>query len=258
MAGWILYVRDYSADVVPVFSGFTNGANCTSGYDSMVASIAASGTKTITWTFASAVTCQAVGIANHTLTSADTVSLQYSGSYTHVGTSPDPATGAVDQVLDMGASQSSTIWRVSLVVTGSRKIGCVSLLSGGAKHLLTFENISAPRFPLGNQYGAMVAVQATGAGHWIEQRRGGAYEMLDMTFPYVPKSLASGAGYIDESFLNEVEGSQGWLGPLWVTDDKGKAYHVNIVRPVDAPVTHLGGLQTVTLRLRTVPHIGLV
>lgn len=265
MGQWILYLHDYgpSASTITATS-VTNGARSCRGFDNGIAVVSAS-TSYIDITFPSACSIGAIGFANHNLTSSVGVNLYYySGGFSQYGTTKN-LTGYVDEVLDWGAAGSYARWKIDINTANGMKIGGISFLSYLSYHKLTLTN-TEPKYPIGNALGAMVARQSTATGEIIGQRHGGAFMDLDLEIPLVQlrSTTANTEGWLDDAFLRETHPttgvamlSQGFPNAIWVKDDNGDFHHCT-VRGISAPVTHFGGRATVTLSLRTIPHVGLI
>lgn len=262
MANWTLYLRDLALEAVPsTSSGWTNGTHCSNGYDTMISSLATSGT--LDWTFSAAQNVQYVAIGNHSFPSGTVQLFYWTGSTYAPAHAAHNLTGYTDGVFLCDNAQSTTKWRVT--ITASGKIGCVSLFTASTSHVLEY-SVAGPVWPIDTPLNAGIATQETVTGNLIEQRRGGAYRTFQIRIPNLRISSTGSEGLIDDTFLQEIvggvtTGAQGWMGPFWMTDDNSKAYHVHVLRPIQFRWT--GGAKTdgpfgeAILTLRTTPRLGL-
>jgi len=262
MALWKLYVRDYAPEGTKTFTNISNGPNATLGFDSCIAACT-TGLATIVWQFASAVTIRGFALANHNFPAATpdpTIKLEHSANgitYTEL-VAAQTVSSYFDKLYDAGATASNIYWRITISGASDQKFGGISLLGGATYHYWAFTD-TYPAIPIDQPWDAVVGVQQTATGGLIEQRRGGAFKTYDLKFRYL-NQFASNEGCADDSFLYEAftSGTQGWIGGLWLTDDWGHPHHCNVIRPVSFVQDTAGGRGTLHLRLRTIPHCGLV
>lgn len=256
MANWKLYLRDYMSEAgILTPSNMTNVRNACKGIPSSVASIT-NATAGVTIQFAASTTIRALAIDLHNL---DGVTLkgfhggvQWGGNKTVVGNGP--------QVFDLASAQANTAFTFGIYDAAGKQIGNMGLLGGLTGEYIEFSG-SWITYPIGRQMDAQIGLQYTGTGIEIGQRRGGASQILACHVTHVLPNATTGTqatneALLDNTFLLESYGTQGWLGPLWLVDDNGTAYHCTVVRPLNFPFTAAGGFAEFDLVVRTIPVIG--
>jgi hypothetical protein len=258
MANWKLYLRDYmSSASVLTPSYMMNGRNACTGLPSSIASItgASAGVKA---TFAANTTIRAIAIDAHNLDGCTVKGLYGSGS-TQWG-STQTVVGNGPQVFDLGSTKTDTIFSLGIYGATGKTVGNLGLLGGLTGEYIEFSG-SWITYPIGRQMDAHIGIQRTGTGVRIEQRRGGASQIMACHVVNVQPNATAGTqatneGLIDNTFLLETYGVQGWLGPLWLVDDAGTSYHCHVVRPLNFPFTAAGGFAEFDLVIETIPTIG--
>ena len=164
------------------------------------------------------------------------------------------------------AAHSAATFNLYVYDAIGKQIGNMGLLGGGVNPALLVDYIefsgSWITYPIGRQMNAHIGIQRTGTGVRIEQRRGGASQILACHVENVQPNATAGSqaaneAMIDDTFMTEQHGVQGWLGPLWLVDDNGAAYHCHVVRPLNFPFTAAGGFAEFDLVVETIPVIGL-
>jgi hypothetical protein len=161
-------------------------------------------------------------------------------------------------VIDMGTYGSAADWTMQIGTSASGlKAGCLSLLSHD--RMITVTN-AWPVYPIEQAFDAHIGRQITVTGQPIEQRRGGATRLIGIEIPYVKLAATDSGqeGWLDDYWMDEAYGVQGFLGAVWLVNDNGNAFHGHIQRPIGAPITHVGGRSRISLTLKTIPHIGLM
>jgi hypothetical protein len=258
MSAWTFYLQDRAPRASTFsFVGMSSGRNCVAGYDNMFAAFTST-TAEIHINLPSALSVRGFALANHNLANAIAKLYKSStgptGPWTQVGTDQTiPSTA--DFVFDAGSSNTARYWSLNFSsVTTANRIACVSLLSGETNHLIVVADENKP-IAIDSVFDAGVVPVATAIGEIVEQIMGGSTERITLTLDHVRLSDSSGMGLFDEGFMLTTFGIQGWRGPFWMVDDNGKAYHVRLIRPVQAPYTRATkGRRRMTIILETVPH----
>lgn len=250
MSNWILYTCDLGIDAAVTGTNISSPSNSFNGYEAMFSSPQASPVNYVV-TLASG-SVGAFAIANHNIAS---------GSITVGGTTLTLA-GYTDEGKACSAGSPVTIQ-----VTGgtSKKIGCLSLMSGASEHAITLTNCW-PTYPLGQSYGAITSDQMTGGGHIIRQRRGGAFKEFALNIPnaaIATGTTANTENMIERSYLEQyIAGNPnygtGWTLPMWLVTDNGKWHHVQMLGAIEAPIMGAYGRANLQLHFRTVPKSGLI
>jgi hypothetical protein len=255
MATWKLYLRDYMKEGgAYTITGMSNGRVACKGLPTSVAAITAT-PSIIAVSLPSSPKMRAIAIDGHNLDGC-TISASWGASKTVSGNGP--------QLWDLGASSAGSTYSVTIVGGTGKQIMNVGLLgseTGGSSSKTTYIEFAGSWFtyPIGRQMNAGMGIQRTGTGMRIEQRRGGASQILachcHMLQPNATSGtqFTSGEAYLDDSFMSEDSGTQGWLGPIWLVDDNGTSYHCHVVRPLNIPWIAAGGFADFDLVVETIP-----
>lgn len=256
MANWKLYLRDYMVEAGTITpTAITNARNACKGAPTSIASITAA-TAGVTATFSTTPTIRALAIDMHNL---DTMTIK--GFYGAVQWGGDQTvSGNGSQVFDLGSAKTAASFNFGIYGATGLVIGNMGLLGGATGEYIEFSG-SWVKYPIGRQMDAHIGIQRSGTGIRIEQRRGGASYIMACHVTHIQPNATTGTqasneALLDNTFIQESYGTQGWLGPIWLVDDAGVAYHCHVVRPLNFPFTAAGGFAEFDLVVETIPVIG--